>query len=509
MLAVSCSGNLFTDNELPADEYGELQHEMIVLGDQLEDPYSVDNMAKALTSLYSTKADRGSVSTTDYYVRFLPKNEDQFRLLENMGVNMLDHPMDYEILREGDYYHDPSVGDDEITWQYAVVSKDFVFPSEVEYEILEDCFLPENSSTKADWVDWAEVEKEAFRLTGNDEMLQPSTKAGSNCPEGRITIVDDAFPDKEIGVKGVTVSCNVFVKFAHAFTDEDGNYKMSKSFSANPRYRLLFKNRKGFAMGLNLILIPASFSTLGKGSPSGVSIKIDSNSERKLFTRSVVNNAGYEYYESCEGEDSGMKTPPANLRIWLFQNLERSLPLMLQQGAIVDASALGKYLGTYSFILKLFLPDVSLGLQGCDTYADVYSAAVHQFAHAGHYMQVGNDFWNPYIKYLILSFVTSGFVAYGIGTENNHGYCEVAEMWAFYIQERMMNERYGTEEEYGTSYWFYPQIFSRLDERGINRYRIFAALTSDICDKDSLQKKLVSLYPESKSIINQAFGKYN
>ena len=481
---------------------------MIVLGEQLEDPYSVENMANALSALYSTKADRGAITTTDYYVRFLPEDEDQFHYLEGLGVNMLDHPVDYRIVKEGDWYHDPSISEGEITWQYAVVGKDFKFPEDIRYEILEDCFLPENASTKADWVDWDAVEREAFRLTGNEGMLLPSTKAGGG-PEGRITIVDENLPDAEIGVKGVTVSCNVFVKFCHAFTDEEGYYKMTKTFSSAPRYRLLFKNKKGFAMGLNLILVPASFSTLGKGDPNGISLKIDSGLDRKLFTRSVVNNAGYDYYESCKGEDTSIKTPPANLRIWLFQKLERSLPLMLQQGAVVDDSSLGKYLGEYTSLLKMFLPDISLGLKGCETYADVYSAAIHQFAHASHYMQAGNSFWDPYLKHLVYSFVTAGFVAYGIGTEQSHGYCELAEMWAFYIQTAMMNGRYGTNEEYGTSYWFYPQIFSRLDERGINRYKIFAALTSDITDKDLLQKKLISLYPESKSIINQAFGKYN
>ena len=93
------------------------------------------------------------------------------------------------------------------------MSRNFVFPDGISYEILDECFLPENASTKVDWVDWEAVERESFILTGNGDMLEPSTKAsGGAVPEGRITIVDEALGTDETGVKGVTVSCNVFVK---------------------------------------------------------------------------------------------------------------------------------------------------------------------------------------------------------------------------------------------------------------------------------------------------------
>ena len=248
---------------------------------------------------------------------------------------------------------------------------------------------------------------------------------------------------------------------------------------------------------------------MGKGDPSGVSMQVDANSERRLFERCVVNNAAYDYYESCNNADSSIKTPPSNLRIWLFNNLDASSSVMMQQGALIDDSVIGDYLGAYSILVKMFLPDLTLGLKNAASYADIFATTVHELAHASHFMQVGTAFWNNYIEFILMSFVTSGFVTYGVGTEKNHGYCEVGEMWAYYIQTVYMKERYGTDKQYGTSFWFYPQILTRLDERGINRYKIFNALTSDICDKESLQKKLISLYPESKSVINQAFGKYN
>lgn len=505
----SCSGFFEAVGE-EIDVTGSVSHELIVLGKQLEDPYTVENMSKAYASLYPTKADRGHITTTDYYVRFLPQSQEQYDQLTDLGVQLMDHPMDFEILKEGDYYHDPEIDEEEITWQYAVVKKDFAFPQGVKYEILDDCFLPENSSTKAGDADWDEVERESFRLTGNEAMLSCGTRAGSDSgtPSGRITIYDDT-AGTEIGVMGVRVSCNVFVKFASAYTDESGAYSMTKTFSSSPRYRLVFKNRKGFGIGFNLLLVPASVSTLGRGPSSGLDVKITPASERKLFTRCVVNNAGYEYYKSCDNEGESMSTPPANLRIWLFQKLSASSAVMLQQGALIDNSVLGKYLGVYKTLVKIFLPDITLGLSGLTSYGEIYSAAVHELAHASHYMQVGNDYWDKYIYYILSSFVTSGFVTYGAGTEPDHGYCEVGEMWAYYLQSRMYQDKYGSDKVFGNSFWFSPQILMTLDNKGMNRYKIFKSLTPDVINRNMLQTRLLSLYPQSKSTINQAFGRYN
>ena len=513
LFAASCSDRLVPAGVDVEDiEGNEIRHDMIVLGDHLEDPYSVENMEKALDAVYPTKAGRVPLKPTDYYVRFLPSGEDEYDELVASGLMLVDHPVDYRIVREGDYYHDPDIAEDKITWQYAVVDKDFKFPPHIRYELLEQCYISEHDpSTKSDGIDWAEVEREAFRLTGNGDMLQDGTRADdSGTPSGRITIVDSALGDKPFGVKGVKVSCNCFVKFAHAYTDKDGYYQMTRSFRSNPRYRLVFKNRLGFGIGFNLLLCPASFSTLGKHSPHGADLNVTSDSDRRLFTRCVVNNAAYDYYEQCKGTSKSIKTPPGNLRIWLFRNLSWSSALMMQQGAIIDGSALAKFLGEYTFLLKVFLPDIALGLKDAATYEEIYSRTVHELAHASHFMQVGKDYWNRYAKYILTSFVSSGFVTYGVGTEEDFGYCEVGEMWAYYVQTVMHNERYPDNERlYGTGYWFYPQIFMYLDERGMTRHKIFAALTSDIADRDKLRKKLISLYPQSKSSVNLAFSRYN
>ena len=509
----ACSpDHYFEKRSEPVDTVGEevLDHEMIVLGNQLEDPYSVGNITRALQRLYPARAGEIKVETTDLYVRFLPENEEQFERLLTLDLELLDHPVDYEIVRDGDYYHDPELPEDEITWQYAVVPSDFIFPEGIRCEVLDRCHIAEHAVvTRADGIDWNEVERESFRMTGNAAFLAPETRAGDGCPTGRIAIVDDQLDSEPIGVAGVRVTCNVFVKFASAYTDEGGYYRIGRHFSANPRYRLVFRNKKGFAMGFNFLLVPASMSTLGKHSPDGWSTVITRKSHRMLFARCVVNNAGYDYYESCDGGDMRIMRPPGNLRIWLLRSMNSSSCVMLQQGAGIDNTVVGKFLGEYSTVVKKFLPDITLGIKGKEDYASLYGAAIHEMAHASHYMQVGNAYWDKLMGYVLTSFVTSGGVSYGVGNEKDHGYCEIGEMWAYYVQTRFHRDRYpDSAQSFGTSFWFSPQIFFYLDERGLNRFRIFAALTSDIHDRTNLQQRLCNLYPEYKNAINQAFLRY-
>lgn len=512
LLAVSCSSDIFSVNGVHGNASGGIGHEMIELGKQLEDPYTVENMTKALAALYPTKADVAKVDATDLYVRFLPKDEDEYKVLESLGLTLLDHPMDYEIVREGDYYHDPGVDESDITWQYSVVPADFSFPKGIKYELLDDCYISEHDpSTKADGIDWTAVERESFKLTGNSAMLEERTKAEWVQPHGRITIEDEKYDTEPFGVKGVRVSCNVFVKIANAFTDDEGYYKINTYFSASPRYRLVFKNIKGFALGMNLILVPSSISTLGKSGPEGCSVNINASSERKLFSRCVVNNAGYDYFNACSENGEKMKTPPSNLRLWLFQTFNMSLPAMMQQGALIDGSKLADFMGPiYTAIVKMFLPDVILGLKGLDDYSSIYAAALHQFAHGSHLSQVGASWWTNLVTFDVMSFITSGGIAYGSGTETNSNYCEIGEMWAYYAQTVLYRERYpDSPESFGTEHWFSPQVCLYLDERGLNRFKLFKAFTSDVTSRDLLQTKLLGLYPESKSVINQAFNRYN
>ena len=510
---MSCSKeHLASDADLDY-QYGRgLAHGKIVLGSRLENPYKTENITKALASLYPTKAGRVEVEPTDLYVRFLPKDDVQCQILEDMGVYLIDHPLDYDILVEGDWYHDPEVAEGDVTWQYAVVPSDFDFP-DITYQLIHKCFISDNSqNTKSDGIDWDAVERQSYILTGNESRLQemPSTKAAKIAPSGRITIVDEkANGGKAFGVSGVRVSCNSFVKFSHTYTDRDGYYHMPKEFSSNLRYRLVFENEKGFSIGFNLVLVPASVSTLGKAGPEGISMTVNSSSEEKLFRRCVVNNAAYDYISRCSKEDMGITPPPADLRIWLFHALKPSSAVMIHHGTGLSMDLLDKFLGDYSSILRYFMPDITIGVKESNTYSSIYSEVCHELAHASHFSKVGVDYWNNYIQYIVKSYLQTGGMTYGDGTAEGAGYCEVGECWAYYLESMMYKERYGGGiPSFGTQYWFYPQIFRYLDERGVTRADIFSILNANVKSRDDLRYALIGAFPHKRTIIEQVFGRY-
>ena len=155
LVAASC-GKETTDPYRWTDfDYGEgLGHGEIVLGSQLDNPYTTENQRAAFTKVYPAQS-REEVQTTNLYVRFRPHNEAEYMMIEELGLVLTDHPLDYEILRDGDWYHDPMIPEDEYTWLYAVVDKDFDFKG-VDYELLDECFLSENRPvTRADdGIDW-------------------------------------------------------------------------------------------------------------------------------------------------------------------------------------------------------------------------------------------------------------------------------------------------------------------------------------------------------------------
>ncbi len=509
LVLVSCSkegGSPVEIDPVSTMEKSEVvSHGEIELGQKLDNPYSVTNVKKAMTALFPTRASV-DVPVSDFYVRFLPEDADDLAMLSDLGLDLFDYPLDREILKTGDYYHDPSVPQGEITWQYAVVPSDFVFPSGIAYEIMDECFIPdENVVTKGfEDVDWDSVERKAFEITGNSDMLEPQTR-GRVKPSGRITIVDDKLR-KTVGVSCVKVLANVFVRISSTYTDKDGKYQFSMKFSARPHYKIRFKNKIGFTIGLNKILVQASTSSIGKGSNDGVNVKIDSKSDATLFRRCVVNNAAYDYYMKCE--KTGVTKPANNIRFWILDILKPSSTLMIHHGAFLDNKLVSKYLGVYASIVRIFSPDITIGSKGKNwNYAELYMSTIHEMAHATHFAKAGTGYWKYYATYILTSFIGTG-ECYGTGSGNYAGYCEVGEMWAYYIENAIYKERYGGNSSDGHNYWFKPQILKELEAGGVRRSDICAALSPYTIDTKTFRDALITTTSGKSALINKVFDKY-
>ena len=92
------------------DYVTRLDDGMMVLGEKLNNPYSLSNMQAAYDELCKTKSlSSEDLEATDLYVRFLPKDSTDIAFLQNLDLEFFDFPLYYEIEEYGNYYHDPSV----------------------------------------------------------------------------------------------------------------------------------------------------------------------------------------------------------------------------------------------------------------------------------------------------------------------------------------------------------------------------------------------------------------
>ena len=100
-------------------------------------------------------------------------------------------------------------------------------------------------------------------------------------------------------------------------------------------------------------------------------------------------------------------------------------------------------------------------------------------------------------------------MTYGDGTLNRAGYCEVGEMWAYFVESLVYHERYGGSfPTFGTSFWFYPQIFRNLYDRGFSLEMLYKVLDVTVTSRSSLKDALIKAYPTRRAVIEQVFNRY-
>ena len=276
-------------------------------------PFTSENMKQALKNVVGRITAKGGriaacwadciPSTTHNYVRFAPQNVDQLITLHNYGYDLYDVPLDVEVTTQGEYYQDPSLPADAITYQYTLVPDNYILPTTVPYVILSTVFLfDETAGDEADepdpWVpnpsicgeqivcycydewgqlilcesspitirknealpedlykkatqtlidagiDLRELYNEAMRLAGWDEEIIPDAASGGRVanyiPSGTVRVRDNV-TGLDVPVKNLTVKTRRFFKLDEALTDVNGNFVISKSYRAKAHVVLKFK----------------------------------------------------------------------------------------------------------------------------------------------------------------------------------------------------------------------------------------------------------------------------
>jgi hypothetical protein len=256
----------------------------LILGEQLSNPYLVSTMQVAYNILYSTPA---TLSANFKYVKFRPANTDQLTDLEDVhDIELQDYPMDYEVLQDGDYYQDPTLGTEDIPWLYAVVPIDFVPPAGINYQVINNLYIPGNDldleAIAESLIVGASYEVELVRgvpyifrtdVAGIEPVLQrpvpcpeePSdlppcgTGGGSGgynppqvdpqIPRGQINVFNqigcNAAANGNVAVKQARIVCKRWFKIWRGYTDNQGNFVCSKRFKN--KVKVIVKTKNSFA----------------------------------------------------------------------------------------------------------------------------------------------------------------------------------------------------------------------------------------------------------------------
>lgn len=245
----------------------------IILGDTFNNPYSIQNMTAAFNYIYSTSITQ--VNTTHYYVRVKPNNPEQLNILDSLDVELFDYPLNKKIIQEGDYWPTAYNGipQNEFPWLYTVVEKNFQFPSNIVHEIIEPLHIPNDHDV---------LEDEAYYITGNSACdsieylplraerkeyyrLAPidpcqfgvldecaggggtgTTSNSGRKPKGNISFKTySTNSNGRIGATGplkyIRIVARRFFKIDKTYTDENGNFRLSKSFPKKVTIIVKFK----------------------------------------------------------------------------------------------------------------------------------------------------------------------------------------------------------------------------------------------------------------------------
>ncbi len=538
------------------EAYLDADEQEIVLGDKIENPYSVENMQQAYQNIMKSK-DKSSktlqktgetieISTNHHYVRFWCTSAEDKEKLTSLDIQFSEFPLDREIEEEGDFFIEEDFDTEtfEGAWVYTSLLEDFDYASlGLTYELLEDLFLFEESqgedieeddgllakATDAQISFYEALEKEAFRITGNLEKELKKNKdnnLGEKCwffcrgrtqPKGTLKVYNTATggTDPVVGVKVRTFRWFVW---GRGYTNENGYYKINKKYRGDPWYSIDFYNPS------NKIKIYSTWLSLSDAtyrawteSKRGYNKTFYTNSYGWRF--STVNNAVVKYRKYCRAY--GIGTFNSKMRINVTSGSGKASTPMLRHtygfigfnsrsdvsNFFLNNSPLGFLANSWiGYLLRLkLLPDIWIqgnARQGTD---GVYYKVFHEMAHSSHFAKVGGAYWAKYISYILT------YGAYGDGTGRNAGYCGVGEMWGNYfsfilLEKEFVSKRYGNSWKFED--WYNPGFLGDVANiPDVTISEIYQCLTASTTTFQELIRKLKTKTTQHEKI-DAAFNSY-
>lgn len=552
-LFVACTKEQVIPQENAREESVEILHlnGMVIKAIKRTNPYTVDNMRKAYATLISNETKSGG-NEEDYfnpdidleancrYIRIQADSTTNMEMLDRLGIELFAIPMDYEVIESEEEDEGGETCEEAPTVMsfYTSVPADFIFPDWLEYEVLADCYIPDDDDfdfitiTRSQTESFASMlERQAYIIAGapyDNERCNIHTKSGY-APQGCFWV--ETSNGNSEPLKGVKVRCHTFVKYGYTYTDANGYYSFqgTKKWVSSPEYTLIFSNTKGFNVyGNRLVFLPATYS-LGTHNRSGFSTTIGTSSQ--AWKWAVINDASYDYYHMCSNCD--ILPPPNKLKIWAITWMSRSSAAMLPRlvgyhdalsiATFISASStspVGIVFAVFASLAQFLSPDITIGVNGYGNgqnngYEVIYSSVWHELSHASHFMKIGNQKWESYINHVIASTIT-GQGPYGSASTcsststGGAGICGVSESWAYAMGYHSIHP-YTMSTSY--THWFDNccNVLKNLitgHSPSLTPSQVFECLSPDVDSVEKMHIKLKNRYPQKAYTIDYLFNYY-
>ena len=362
---VSCQKEQTNTSQTPTDAIQSNS----VLGKKLENPYSVSNMQKAWDNLYGEQNSKETISASHNYIKFFPRDEDDLSLLHNDTLlELYQYPLDYEIFEGSTTYQDPETPEGTPTPLYASVPIVYEIPS-VDYEVLEELFIPEELANNNGKFRYEELLREAYRITNN--VYDDGIIKSEWTPSGYVKVYDSN-KGSFVPVSGAKVRARRWFTTHYGITGTNGNFTCDGSFNGQVNYSLAFE-RYDFEIRDGWL----STATINGPKKEGTwNLQIYDTEPR--FWATIFRAASHYYF----GNIHSLRRPPQNS----FWNTQLKIRAHYENSENYEGyhSPALRFLGLGSAI-HIYNPERS----SCD----IYGTTIHELAHASHWnMSSGGDY---------------------------------------------------------------------------------------------------------------------
>ena len=460
-----------------------------------------------------SKADQ--LEPTSYYCVINPQTAQDLELLDSTRqIVLLDYPIEYEVIEEGEYYIPAWVTDTLLAPRYAIVENLKALPQEPNVEVKEPLHYPENEEEGASYLyNKLVLGLEQLPLDKDTTEYIEENKAGW-IPKIKLLV-------KNNSVNIPLTNMNIKIDNEPCLTNDNGDAEAQKKHYGNANIKCSFYNYNTgntVKKGAIEIFDIDKFNDVKSVSKNGnrIDIVID-NSKPHIWYKSMVYTSLQKYNNYCD--QNGIQKA-LFLNVWVTSITKGSSAAPLFRILYFsDMNLIKLYILLISSLtippldnLFYILPDIIIGED--NSGFEIEKSVYHELSHYSHAKKRGLSYWSKIIVAETSNMVdtynmyhkTDSIDPYRNGLYPNiisAKYIGLAESWAHFM-EHYIFDYYNSSNTY-TFESFYPHQIPFKHYRNSNTW-LPIGLYQDLLDNS--QDK-IQLKDANNQIIRQGFDSFN